>query len=403
MRKHSLLITAAVVFSLLVLFMSAPSYGGEVRGVTDKAITIGIIMPMTGPIAPLEGALALAGGSRNYFRYLNEKGGINGRKIDPIIHDCRFAIPGAIAGFKKLIYRDNAFAIFLPGTGQTLALTPQILKEKVPTITASLSETVITPVEKKRYIFIPCASYQDQITILIDYIMKDLKAKDPRIAFVTLEIEYGKVGLAAARERLKHYGLDLVNVEIMSVGAVDATTTILNINRAKADYVIVHLDMTTSIAFIRETKKYKMGARMLGDYYSCDEDIVRAVGSAAKDYIGSHTFNSWYDETPGIAELRKVTLKYEPGDPKMRNRYYIQGWVMSMIFAEAMKRAGKDLTSENMVEAMESLKEFDTNGLSAPITYTPTNHKAGEYCRLFKADVEKSRMVPISGWVKVAK
>ena len=238
---------------------------------------------------------------------------------------------------------------------------------------------------------------------MIDYIIKDLKAKDPRIAFVTLEIEYGKVGLAAAKERLKHHGLNLVDVEIMPVGAVDASTTILNIKRAKADYVIVHLDITTSIAFIRETKRYNMGARMLGDYYSCDEDIVRAAGSAAKDYIGSHTFNSWYDDTPAMAELRNVTLKYEPKGPKMRNRYYIQGWVMSMIFAEAMKRAGKDLTPENMIEAMESLKEFDTNGLSAPITYTPTNHKAGEYCRLFKADVEKGRMVPISGWVKVAK
>ena len=403
MRKHSLLITAAIVFSLLVLFMSAPSYGGEVRGVTDKAITIGIIMPMTGPIAPLEGALALAGGSRNYFRYLNEKGGINGRKVMPIIHDCVFTMPGAMAGFKKLIYRDNAFAIFLPGTGQTLALTPQILKEKVPTITASLSETVITPVEKKRYIFIPCASYQDQIMILIDYIMKDLKAKDPRIAFATLEIEYGKVGLAAAKERLKHYGLDLVDVEILPVGAVDATAPILNIKRARADYVIVHLDLTTSIAFIRDTKKYGMDARMLGSYYSCDEDIVRTAGSATENYIGSHTFNSWYDETPAMAELRNITLRYEPRGPKTRNRYYVQGWVTSMILAEAMKRAGKNLTPERMVEAMESLRDFDTNGLSGSITYTPTNHKAGEYCRLFKADVEKGRMVPISGWVKVGK
>ena len=151
-------------------------------------------MPMTGPIAPLEGALALTGGARNFFRYINEKGGINGRMVKPIIDDCRFTMLGAMAGFKKLIYRDNAFAIFLPGTGQTLALTSHVQKEKVPTMTASLSETVITPVEKKRYIFIPCASYQDQITILIDYIIKDLKAKDPRIAFVTLEIEYGKVG-----------------------------------------------------------------------------------------------------------------------------------------------------------------------------------------------------------------
>jgi len=68
MRKHSLLIMAAIVFSLLVVFMRVTSYGGEVRGVTDKAITIGLIMPMTGPIAPLEGALALTGGARNFLR-----------------------------------------------------------------------------------------------------------------------------------------------------------------------------------------------------------------------------------------------------------------------------------------------------------------------------------------------
>jgi branched-chain amino acid transport system substrate-binding protein len=403
MRKHSLLITAAIVFSLLVLFMSAPSYGGEVKGVTDQTITIGAVCDMTGPTNSTIGAFGNAGGIRNCFRYLNEKGGINGRQVRLIIHDCGFTMPGAMAGFKKFIYKDKAFAIYLPGTGQTRALAPHIQKEKVPTITGGLSDTVITPVEEKRYIFIPCASYQDQITVLVDYIMKDLKAKDPRVAIVTLEIEYGKVGLAAAKKRLKHYGLDPVGVEIVPLGAVDFTTTILNINRARADYVIVHLDLTTAIPFVRETKRYKMGARMLGDYYSCDEDIVKASGMAAKDYIGSHTFNSWYDDTPAMAELRDVTLRYEPKGPKTRNRYYVQGWVVSVIFAEAMKRAGKNLTPERMVEAMESLKEFDTNGLSAPITYTPSNHKAGDSCRLFKADVEKGRMVPISGWVKVAK
>ena len=104
-----------------------------------------------------------------------------------------------------------------------------------------------------------------------------------------------------------------------------------------------------------------------------------------------------------MPELRDVTLRYEPRGPKTRNRYYVQGWVVSLIFAEAMKRAGKNLTPERMVEAMESLRDFDTNGLSGSITYTPTNHKGGESCRLFKADVEKGRMVPISGWVKVAK
>jgi len=400
MNKRSLLITIIMVFSVFVLLVNNPSHAEKVRGVSDSTVTIGLIMPMTGPIAPTEGALGVAGASRNYFRYINEKGGINGRKMKAIIHDCRFTIPGAVAGFKRLIFKENAFAIFLPGTGQTVALTNHIMKREVPAITASLSETVITPVDKKRYIFIPCASYQDQIKILIDYIMKDLKAKNPRIALATLEIEYGKVGLAAAKKRLKEYGLKLVDLEIMPLGALDASTPVLNIKRAKADFVIVHLDISTAIPFIRDAKKYRLTAMMLGDYYSCDQDIIKAAGSGAKNYMGSHTFNSWYDDTPAMAELRDITMRYEPRSPKTRNRYYIQGWVMSTILAEGIKRAGKGLTPKSMIKAMESLRDFDTNGLSGPITYTPTNHKAGEYSRLFKADVEKGRMVPISGWRK---
>ena len=400
MKRNRWIKITLLLISVLALVVSESSYAGEVRGVADKTITSGLILTMTGPGASILGALGAAGGARNFFQHVNEQGGINGRKVKVILHDDRFTIPGAMAGFKKLVYRDHVLTLFLPGTGQTVALTSQIQKEKVPAMTAGLSDTLITPVDQKRYIFLPCAGYQDQIVVVIDYIMNDLKAKDPKIAMVTLEIEYGKVGLAAAKKRLRHYGLDLVTVEKLSFGAVDASTPVLNIRKVKADYVIVHLDATTGISFLRDAKKYGLAARMMGDYYSCDQDLVKASGSAAKNYIACHTFNSWYDETPAMNTLRKVTLRYQPKGPKTRNRYYVQGWVMSMIFAEGMKRAGRDLTPETMIKALESLKDFNTNGLSGPISYTSTNHKAGEYCRLFKADVEKGRMVPISGWRK---
>lgn len=69
---------------------------------------------------------------------------------------------------------------------------------------------------------------------------------------------------------------------------------------------------------------------------------------------------------------------------------------------EGLKRAGKDITPESMVNALETIKDFETGGLTGPITITPANHDGIKYNRLMKADVEKGMMFPITEWKKVS-
>ena len=173
-RLSFILLSFTIVY---LLFMDAGvSCAEKVRGVSDTTIKIGGILDLTGPlvttIRPLVEAL------RNYTRYVNDHGGIHGRKIQLIIEDDRYTIPAAVAAFKKLVYRDEIFALMGPGsTGETRALTDNIMKQKLPSIVFAADEDVIEPY--KRYLFLPLDTYENQIGVILDYIVKVTKPKKP--------------------------------------------------------------------------------------------------------------------------------------------------------------------------------------------------------------------------------
>ena len=165
-------------------------------------------------------------------------------------------------------------------------------------------------------------------------------------------------------------------------------------------YYVFHLCLVCcTIVFLKEAIKLGLEAEFFDTMYGCDRDVVVAVGNAAKNFHAAHQFSSWYDESKGMTELKKVTLKYNP-QSKTRNRNYTQSRVVGMIYMEAMKNAGRNLNAETLVNAMESTKDFDTKGLCGLISFGPKNHKALVYDRIYKADVEKQAMVPITDWRK---
>lgn len=104
---------------------------------------------------------------------------------------------------------------------------------------------------------------------------------------------------------------------------------------------------------------------------------------------GVNGFDSWYDDSLEMANLREITLRYHPGSEKpYRLKLYTQGWVFCIIFEEAINRAWDDLNGETLITALESFKDFKT-GLCPPLTFGPNRRKATDYQRLFKVDIEK--------------
>ena len=396
-KKKFFLVT--VLASIFISFSSLCGYAKDVRGVTDTMIKIGGILDQTGPVAG-DITIPVTEGLRNYTRHVNDKGGIFGRKIKVIIEDDRYSIPGCIAAFKKLLFRDEIFALIGPAnTGGARALLGQIEKLKVPNLTGAPDEAQVNPL--KRYIFMPFNLYDDHFGVILDYIVNDLKAKKINATFVYWDSESGKVALASVQRWAKFFNFSF-NTEIINMGALDAASQVMSIKRNKPTHILIHHGSPGTVVLLRDLRKFGLNTPVYGDMITCTEDTVRMGGSASRNYIGTHIFSSWYDDGKGVEEMRRITLKYKPGtEMPYRNKMYTLGWLgMCSIFCEALNRAGRDLSIEGFVTAMESIRDMGTGGLSGPISYSPTNHKGIHYTKLYRADPESGKLVPITDWRK---
>ncbi|MDY7033706.1 MAG: ABC transporter substrate-binding protein [Thermodesulfobacteriota bacterium] len=380
----------------MILLGSADLHCKPVRGITDKTIEIGLIADLTGPSAGDIGLLLL-NGLTTYTKHINDGGGLFGRKVKFITEDDRYSIPTAIAGFKKLLFKDQIFAFIGPGNaGAAKALCVQIEKQRVPTISYSPDEFMVKPL--KRYIFLPLPLYDDQLAVIFDYIVNDLRPKRTEITLVYHDAESGKIALASAKKWAKYFNFQL-STEIIGLGALDATSQVMSIKRRKPTHIVMHHGSPGTAALLRDLKKFSLDIPVYGTLPTCTEDMVKMAGSASKNYFGVHSFGSWHDDTQSVKMMRKITLKYKPEIEKAPpSNIYTAAWTLATILYEGLMRTGKDPTIEGLITALESIREFDTKGLSGPVNFSATNHKGISYSKIHKADPEEGRLIPITDW-----
>ena len=393
-------ISVLLTFMLLALSISSV-YANDERGVTKDTIKFGQLIDLTGPVAndgrPIYEAI------KTFYRHINDDGGIHGRKIKFIVEDDRYSVPAAMAAFKKLVFKDKVLYIQGPsGSSQMVALIGQAEKSRIPIISVTVGKKIIEPY--KRFNFTMASLYKDQQAVIFDFIMNDLKAKNPRIAYLYPDTEYGKRALEAARSSAERYGIKMVKEEVLNVGAIDASSAIMNLKRVSPDYVINQGVLMSVVTFIKDAKKFKFKSNYIGVYAACTEQPIKMFRGSEVTYYGNNCYSSWYENEPGVVNMRQLTLKYKPGTEEQYLKHYTKlytvGWLLSSIYVEGLKRAGRDLNAETLVDALETFREVGFGGLSGPITYTSKSHKANSYSKMYKADVEKGIFIPLGGWRK---
>ena len=389
--------TRFVGFLVLILLISQGNlaYSKEARGVTKDSIIIGSIADHTGPTSNI--GVVMVEAYRIFFRHINDEGGINGRKIKLVAEDSRYSIPASIAAFKKLLFKDQMLALLGPvSIGETKVLFRHIEKEKIPTLPWAPDESVMKPY--KRYVFPTSGFYDNEWGVTLDYIVNKLKAKNPKIAMATVDVESGKVVRASAVAWAKSYGLKLHH-ETIPISAIDVTSQVLSMKRAGVTHILIHHVAPGAAAVLKDMKKFDLDVPMFGTSAACTEDVIRIAGEASKNFVGASPYSSWYEKSPGMAKVRKISLKYNPGAEKSYSiKSYSMGWVIPEILCEGLRRAGKDLDGEKLVAGLETIKDLDTKGLCGLITYTPTMHYGLNYNKLFKADPKSGKLIPITKW-----
>ena len=120
----------AVLSAVALMTLPVLSPAAEMRGVTATEIKIGQTMPYSGPVSAFG---ALGKGEVGYFKMLNERGGINGRKVNLISLDDSYAPPKTVEQTRRLVESDEVALIFSSiGTAHNTAIAKYLQSKNIP-------------------------------------------------------------------------------------------------------------------------------------------------------------------------------------------------------------------------------------------------------------------------------
>jgi branched-chain amino acid transport system substrate-binding protein len=374
LKKKSVYFSFTLILCIMV-FMSACSESKSVQsggktatqGVTDETITIGNWATQSGPAA-FYGDIAR--GVDAYLKHINDKGGINGRKFKLITYDEEYQPSRAVSVGRKLIEEDKVFAIVGNDcTSCNKAALPLFKKSGIPIVGISTgADLFVNPVIPN--VFGLLTNYGVEGRIFVNYALDELKAKN--IGIFYQNDDFGKSGYLAAIDELKKRGVKPVAEIPYNANDVDYNSAALKMQEAKPDVILSFSITKPSAAFKKEL--YKLGVDIpfiVAGVTGADNRMFEIAGDAWTNVYSSSWLTLVSENDQKIQEYVAALKKYYPDvNPTGPAQW---GWAEAEVLVEGIRRAGKDVTPENVIKQLETLKNWN-EGMALNVTYSPKNH-----------------------------
>lgn len=375
--------------AVLISFASMPAALAE-RGVTDTEIRIGQWGPQTGPAA-LWGAVARGTGC--YFDMINAEGGIHGRKIKYFLRDDGYMPPRTKAIAKELLEDKKVFAIASGvGTSTGMAVKKYLNKKKVPWVGPATGSTHWAYPPTK-YLFAVYPLYIDEASILVNYAVKNLGKK--RIAFFYQNDDFGKEGLVGAEAAAAKLGTKLVASVSVEVLDTDLSSHCMKLKAAKPDCVIMWLLPKHGAIILGTAAKMGFKPQWMSASVLSDAPIMYKISKGLFKDVILPSFGDLPNSSNPL--MKKYKAAFDRFTPKDRwGIFFYAGIIFVEPMVEGLKRCGRDLTADNFVKAMESIKGFQ--GIGPKISYGPNKRQGARSVFLAKC-VEGGKLVRISDWM----
>ncbi|MBU0937308.1 MAG: ABC transporter substrate-binding protein [Spirochaetes bacterium] len=345
---------------------------GDRNGVSDTEVKIGSFQALSGAIAFIGGPVKK--GLDSYFNWVNNNGGVHGRKINLVVADDGFNPSNTTVEVRRLVESDRIFAMVAGlGAPGNLAIMDYIEEQRVPYVyqAAGVGKLTIPP---KRYIFGVQPNYTTEGAIAVSYLTSVKNAK--RIGIIYRNLDDGKEELASVKRSLAAKGMSLAAEVPVEATATDFSAEIVQFTQAKVDAVIVMLFGPQSGNFVKQAKELGLTSpHYVMSYANADPTFAAVAGPAA---AGVEAL-AWVDVdfTDANAHFMQVYQASFPGE--VPNAYAVAGMIAAEVFTEALNRAGRDLTREKLVTALETMDGW-MGKIGPPVTYGPIATK-GEFAR----------------------
>ena len=357
-----------LVATAALLVLGSGAFAETQRGVTDTEILVGTITDLSG-VTAVQG-VNNANAVRLAFDEVNEKGGINGRKIRYIVEDSQYQVPRAVQAINKLINNDGVFfTIEDGGTPMNNATFPMAIEKNVPKLLPlSAARSMFEPFNKLK--FSQYSSYVDQMRAGVKYFVEQRGKK--AICAMYQDTDFGKDVLAGAQMQAEAMGMKIVATTAHKPTDTDFTAAIAKLREANCDLITMGTIVRDSTLIIATVKKVGWKVDMLGQVASYDTAIAEAPGNVADGFYSMSPSLYAYPDDPRPA-IKAFTQKYKARYGVDVNYLGEMGYTSAQIAIEALQRAGRDLTVDSLVKAMESIHDFH-DLFGGTYSFSATNH-----------------------------
>ncbi len=351
--KRSMKWTWAVAGTAVLALGAGLAQAANGPGVTDKDVLVCSYQPMTGNESSY---FRMGKGADAYFKYVNDNGGVNGRKIEYRMVDDKYEPARTAQIVKRFAERDNCFAIVAPlGSAPTVAVIDYVVSQNMPIIGAGTGAA--KPLEyPSKWVFPLYPSYKDEGRSLVRFAKEVFHAKT--IALLYQNDPSGKTHLEGIKSVLDKYGVKLVSEQGYELKEIDVSSQVLAMKNAKPDAVICSCAPEHAAKFYTERKKLGWNVPVVNVFFGKSPKVVDLAGKDAVEGVYFSTiFRDFDSPAPQIQQAVQILKKYYPEESP--DAIHLWGFTGAQVFTEALKRMGRDnITRDRLVESMESIKDW---------------------------------------------
>ena len=346
---------------------AAGSFGIAMAQSTD-ALNWSVHVDLTGPAA--EGGKFQGEGFTEYVKWINDQGGIRGRKINLTIEDTTFKVDVAIANMKKQLAAGPIDFLFGESTAMIQAISPENNStHKIFMLSGSFASELADEANFP-YHFIPGATYGAQLIMLIDHIKASVGDTPARLAVIHSSTGMGRDGIEAAIARAGEVGIEVVLVQQTKFVETDVSAFALAVRQANPTHVIHHgYSFAVWPEIVRLVRDYGMDdVVFLGTIWQNEREKVVAMPEVAEGLIGVKVWNDDTNEPAGpMMETIGTILRAKNPDWSGYVRLgFLDAWISAMMATKAFEiviDAGQEINGDTLSNAMRTVKDWDTGGL----------------------------------------
>jgi branched-chain amino acid transport system substrate-binding protein len=368
----------AALCAIACLVLPGSSPAAEMRGVTSTEIRIGQTMPYSGPVSAFG---ALGKGEVGYFRMINERGGINGRKVNLISLDDGYAPPKTVEQTRRLVESDEVALIFSSiGTAHNTAIAKYLQGKNIPQLFIGSGASKFADIAQYPQATLGVQGpFRYEARLYARYALS--KNPNAKFAVISQNDDFGRDYLLGLKDVLGEKYDQVVSAATYEIQDPTIDSQIVKLKASGADVFVIAATPKFAAQSIR--KAFEIGWRpmtFLSNVAVWVSTVMEPAGLEAGQGILSTAYvkdpddPAWKDDS-GVKGWREFMIKYVP-DADLHDTNYVNSYNSAMALEHVLKACGDDLSTENILKQAYAIKDLELPMLlpGIKVNTSPTDH-----------------------------